>query len=305
MPYNEGGSAPENDKKNHYRICIHLPNPQLAHKLKPNEDIPIYMSFFPEEIYSVFFRLFKGKKRYSGLDKVTDGIISADYLRFARIDVEYLRGNWSTKEHDCSIVTLIKFYLYRKIGLIHLSVLKEKCNHYIKKRRIKNLTKNPVISVIKGKFELYQAIMSDENVLSEGQFSEKQLADILFGYDYMVDISTFNLVDNALTWILEACVEDGELRETADGHYSITAKGIHYFTTTREAIQNRENINSLTLQQLKVQRSVSWLTYLLLLTALVTALSQAESACDGYDWLRERLSLDLMGQCTKSLKESD
>jgi len=302
LPYNERKPVAE---KNHYRICIHLPNPQLANNLKSNEDCSIYISFFPEGIKSVYFRLFEGKKKYYDVARVTDGIFSADYLRFARIDVEYLRRNWSTKEHDCSVVTVVKFYLYRKIGLIQLSVLKERCKQYINKRKVKNLTKNPVISVIKGKFELYQAVMSDEKVLSEGQFSEKQLADILFRYDYMVDTSTFSLVDNALTWILEACVEDGELRETGDGHYSITAKGIHYFTTTREAVQNREDINSLTRQQLKVQKSVSWLTYLLFLTALVTALSQAKNACDGYDWLRERTTLDLLGQCNEQLKKKD
>lgn len=305
LPHNESRSVNEEAEENHYLIRIYMPNPKLTSNIKSNEDCPIYISFFPEGIKSVYFRLFSGKKRYRDVDDVKDGIFSADYLRFARIDVEYLRGNWSTKEHDCRTGTLIKFYLYRKIGLIKLFILKEKLKHYLSKRRIKNLTKNPVSSVIKGKFELYQAIMSDEKILSEGQFSEKQLADILFGYDYMVDISTFYLVDNALTWMLEACVEDGELIKTVDGDYSITAKGVHYFTVTREAMQNRDDVKNLTKQQLKVQKSVSLLTYLLVLTALVTAFSQAENAYDGYKWLLEQLSLEQTEQRNEPSKEKD
>lgn len=305
LPHIESRSANEEAEKNHYLICIYMPNPKLTCNINSNEDCPIYISFFPEDIKSAYFRLFSGKKRYRDVDNVKDGTFSADYLRFARIDVEYLRGNWSNKEHDCRTGTLIKFYLYRKLGLINLSILKEKLNRYLKKRRIKNLTKNPVISVIKGKFELYQAIMSDEKILSEGQFSEKQLADILFGYDYMVDISTFHLVDNALTWMLEACVEDGELRKTVDGDYSITAKGVHYFTATREAMQNREDVKSLTKQQLKVQKSVSLLTYLLVLTAFITALSQAENAYDGFEWLLEQLSSEQIEQRNELRKEKD
>ncbi len=288
---------------NFYEIHIYVPHPNTDAHLKSGEDRFVYMSFIPDNVESKFLKLFSGRKKYFESDDLTNGHLSSDYLCFSRIDVNYYRGHWSAREHDCSLLTLFRLYLYKKVGLIHLTIIKEKYLKYRKKRRVKNLTKNAVVNVIKGKFELYSAIMSDDEILSKGQFSEKQLADILFGYDYMVDISTYNLVNNALTWVLEACVQDGELQEINDGKFKITAKGVHYFTITREAVKNKEDINNLTIQQIKVQRSVSILTYLLVLAAIVTALSQAKSACSGYDWLREKLSMDLFGQCSDVLEK--
>lgn len=50
---------------------------------------------------------------------------------------------------------------------------------------------------------------------------------------------------------------------------------------------------------------MSLLTYLLVLTAFITALSQAENAYDGFEWLLEQLSSEQIEQRNELRKEKD
>lgn len=276
---------------NFYEIHIYVPHPRTKVALKRGEDRPIYMSFFPDEVASRYFRLMSGRKKYNDSDDLVPGFLSAEYLSYARLDVYYFRGTWQVREHNCSLFALLRLYLYKRIGLIHISILKDNILKLIKLWKVNKLKRNVVQNVIKGKYEIFQAIMSSDSIMSKGSFSQSELSDILFGTDYLVETSSYFLVRNSLKWILDACVHDGELQVINQDRstFKITGKGVHYFTETRQKYLQLENINKLTEKQIKVQKSVSFLTYLLVVVGFVTALSQAEQAVDGFDFAKREL----------------
>lgn len=226
---------------------------------KNRGSLRIKCEFLPSKKSARWGQVLAGRIKYTGETKFSESIMSSDYLRYARIDVNYYFGHWNVREQDCSIYLLIKLFLFRFLKLIYLSILKETISRFVKNRIAFRRLRTP----LRSKFEIYEALMNSDDFLRKGSFRKSELSKALFGSHYSGEFSIYQKVSQSLDWILEACIEDDEIRKVGNKHdplYQMKGKGIHYFTLTKEHLKNEETNKRIQKQQIKIQRTMVWLT---------------------------------------------
>ncbi len=216
-----------------------------------------------------------GKIKNTGAVEFSEGLLSSDYLRYSRIDVNYYFGYWNFREQDCSVSTLIYLFILRSLKLVYISIVKYRLFKYFRKLRSRRKLRAP----LKSKYEIYETLMNNDNVLRQGAFTKSELSNALFGNHYVGEYSVYQKVSKSLDWILDACIEDGEMRKVGnqdDPLYEIKGKGIHYFTLTKEHLKNEEANKLIQQQQMSIQKKMVWLTVFLVIGTFLSAIDKIE-----------------------------
>ncbi|MFM5441015.1 hypothetical protein ACET9K_16325 [Aeromonas enteropelogenes] len=132
---------------------------------------------------------------------------------------------------------------------------------------------------MKSKYEIYETLMNNENVLRNGAFTKGELSNALFGNHYAGEYSVYQKVSKSLDWILDACIEDGEMRKVGnqdDPLYEIKGKGIHYFALTKEHLKNEDANKLIQQQQISIQKKMVWLTIFLVIGTFLSVIDKSE-----------------------------
>ena len=269
----------EAKKNDFYEVHIYVPdasNDEVAKIPKKNHGaLRVKCEFMPIKNASKWGSVLAGKIKNTGEFSFSEGHLSSDYLRYSRIDVNYYFGHWNFREQDCSVSTLIYLFILRSLKLVYISIIKHVLVKYFRKLRIRRKLRAP----LKSKYEIYEALMNNDNVLRKGSFTKSELTDALFGNHYVGEYSVYQKVSKSLDWILEACIEDGEMRKVGnqnDPLYEIKGKGIHYFTLTKEHLKNEEANRLIQQQQISIQRKMVWLTVFLVVGTFLSAIDKSE-----------------------------
>lgn len=270
----------EDAKKNDfYEVHIYVPdssNDEISKIPRKNHGaLRLKCEFMPNKNAARSGNILAGKMKDTGSSEFSEGLLSSAELRYSRIDVNYYFGHWNVREQDCSVFTLICLFLLRYVRFVYLSILKHKLVKYVRQRRSRRQIRAP----LRSKYEIYEALMSNENVLRKGSFTKSELSNALFGNHYVGEFSVYQKVSKSLDWILDACVEDGEIRKVGnqdDSLYEIKGKGIHYFTLTKEHFKNEEANKVIQKQQIAIQKKMVWLTVFLVGGTFLSAIDKAE-----------------------------
>lgn len=269
----------EAKKNDFYEVHIYVPdatNREISKIPKRNHGaLRIKCEFMPGKSAAKWGDILAGKLKYTGSVAFTDGNLSSEYLRYSRIDVNYYFGHWNIREQDCSIYTLLYLFLLRFVRAVYLSILKHKVERFIKTWVSRRRLRSP----LRSKYEIYEALMSSDSVLRKGSFTKSELSTALFGNHYMGELSVYQKVSKSLDWILDACVDDGEIRKVGDQEdslYEIKGKGIHYFTLTKEHLKNEEANKLIQQQQISIQQRMVLLTILLVVGTFLSAVDKTD-----------------------------
>lgn len=269
----------EAKKNDFYEVHIYVPdasNDEIAKIPKKNHGaLRVKCEFIPIKNASRWGNVLAGKIKNTGEVAFSEGLLSSDYLRYSRIDVNYYFGHWNFREQDCSVSTLIYLFILKSLKLVYISIIKHILVKYFRKLRIRRKLRAP----LKSKYEIYEALMNNDNVLRKGSFTKSELSNTLFGNHYVGEYSVYQKVSKSLDWILDACIEDGEMRRVGDQDdplYEIKGKGIHYFTLTKEHLKNEEANNLIQQQQISIQRKMVWLTMFLVVGTFLSAIDKSE-----------------------------
>lgn len=270
-------------KNDFYEVHIYIPK-------ATNEDI----SQIPENNRGALkikceFMPIKNGKRWgnilAGIKKSLEDIewqptlLSADFLKYSRIDVNFYFGLWDLREQKCTLFTLIRLYLLRKIRLVYIEILIHKLQGFINKHLVYKKIGTP----LRSKFEIYEALMNSDDFLRKGTFRKSELSKIIFGNHYVGKYEVYLKVSQSLDWILDSCVEDNEIHmisanQEHDPLYKMKGNGIHYFTLTKEKLVNAENNRVIQRQQVRLQRWMTFLTLLLVIGTFLTAVDKIDAA---------------------------
>ena len=121
---------------------------------------------------------------------------------------------------------------------------------------------------IKSKYEIYELLLADETFIVKGRFRKSELSKKLFGH-HTNDYKIYKKITNSLDWILDACIQDEEIRKVGnqndDPVYEITGKGLNYFTLTKAQIKLEEANKKIQKSQINIQRWMLILTGLLVI----------------------------------------
>jgi hypothetical protein len=272
-------SSDETKKYNFFEVHIFVPKG----KIKELANIPsknrgalrINFEFMPSKNSARWGGILAGRMKRRLDPEFSDCLMSIDHLRYARIDVNYYFKGWDVREQKCSLYMLIKLFLLRATGAIYLSILKHKIFTYFRKVTVFRRLRTP----LRSKFEIYEALMNNDDFLQRGTFRKSELSKSLFGNHYVGEFKVYQKVSQSLDWILESCVEDGEVQKIShqnehDPLYKVKGKGIHYFTLTKESIKNNESANIIQKQQVAIQRRMAWLTFLLVIGTFLTTIDK-------------------------------
>lgn len=269
----------EAKKNDFYEVHIYVPdasNNEIAKIPRENYGaLSIKCEFMPIKNASRWGDILAGKIRNTGSVEFSEGLLSSDYLRYSKIDVNYYFGYWNFREQDCSISTLIYLFILRSVKLVYLSIIKYSLVRYFRKLRSRQKLRSP----LKSKYEIYEALMNNDNVLSNGSFTKSELSNALFGKHYVGEYLVYKKVSKSLDWILDACIDDGEMRKVGnqeDPLYEIKGKGIHYFTLTKEHLKNEEANKLIQRQQISIQKRMVWLTVFLVIGTFLSAIDKSE-----------------------------
>lgn len=270
----------EQAKKNDfYEVHIYIPdasNEEISRIPKRNIGaLDVKCEFIPSKSAARWGGILSGRMRYSGSANFTNGYLSSEYLRYSRIDVNYYFGHWDVREQDCSVYTLLRLFLLRYIRVIYLSVFKYRLSLFVKR----HFAYRKLGSPLRSKYEIYEALMNSDDFLKRGSFRKSQLSKALFGNHYMGEYSIYQKVSKSLDWILDACVQDGEIVRVGsqdDPLYEMKGKGIHYFTLTKEHIKNEEANKRIQQRQIKIQHWMIWLTVFLVIGTFLSAVDKIE-----------------------------
>ena len=269
----------EAKKNDFYEVHIYVPgasNDEIAKIPKKSHGaLSIKCEFIPIKNASRWGDVLAGKIKNTGAIEFSEGQLSSDYLRYSRIDVNYYFGHWNFREQDCSIPTLIYLFILRYFKLVYISIIKYSLVKYYRKLRSRRKFRAP----LKSKYEIYEALMNNDNVLRKGAFTKSELSNALFGNHYVGEYSVYQKVSKSLDWILDACIEDGEMRKVGnqdDPLYEIKGKGIHYFTLTKEHLKNEEANKLIQQQQISIQKKMVWLTVFLVIGTFLSAIDKSE-----------------------------
>lgn len=269
----------EAKKNDFYEVHIYVPdasNDEIA-KIPKNSHgaLRIKCEFMPIKNASRWGGILAGKIKNTGAIEFSEGLLSSDYLRYSRIDVNYYFGHWNFREQDCSIPILIYLFVLRCFRIVYISIIKYSLVKYYRKLRSRRKFRAP----LKSKYEIYEALMNNDNVLRKGSFTKSELSNALFGNHYVGEYSVYQKVSKSLGWILDACIEDGEMRKVGsqdDPLYEIKGKGIHYFTLTKEHLKNEEANKIIQQQQISIQKKMVWLTVFLVIGTFLSAIDKTE-----------------------------
>jgi hypothetical protein len=214
-------------------------------------------------------------KKFSSHEVVEDCFVSADSLKFVRIDVTYYLGTWSAKETHCTDLTLIKMVLWRSLGLMRVDILYSKVARKVRLWRVNKRLRTP----LKSKFEIYECLMSNESFLRSGNFYKSEITKHFLGGSHIGDYNLNRKMSQSLDWILDASIEDGEIVRIghANDHdplFKMKGKGIHYFTLTKEQIKNEEHNKQIQKAQVTIQNRMLRLTVLLVIATFITAIDK-------------------------------
>ena len=269
----------EAKKNDFYEVHIYVPdasNNEIAKIPRENYGaLSIKCEFMPNKNASRWGDILAGKIRNTGSVEFSEGLLSSDYLRYSKIDVNYYFGYWDFREQDCSISTLIYLFILRSVKLVYLSIIKYSLVRYFRKLRSRQKLRSP----LKSKYEIYEALMNNDNVLRNGSFTKSELSNALFGKHYVGEYLVYKKVSKSLDWILDACIDDGEMRKVGnqeDPLYEIKGKGIHYFTLTKEHLKNEEANKLIQRQQISIQKRMVWLTVFLVIGTFLSAIDKSE-----------------------------
>ncbi len=269
----------EAKKNDFYEVHIYVPNAsndEIAKIPKKSHGaLRIKCEFMPIKNASRWGGILAGKIKNTGTTEFSEGLLSSGYLRYSRIDVNYYFGHWNFREQDCSIPTLIYLFVLRCFKIVYISIIKYSLVKYYRKLRSRRKFRAP----LKSKYEIYQALMNNDNVLRKGSFTKSELSNVLFGNHYVGEYSVYQKVSKSLDWILDACIEDGEMRKVGnqdDSLYEIKGKGIHYFTLTKEHLKNEEANKLIQQQQISIQKKMVRLTVFLVIGTFLSAIDKSE-----------------------------
>jgi hypothetical protein len=269
----------EAKKNDFYEVHVYVPsalNDEIEKIPKKNYGaLRIKCEFMPEKNAARWGDILAGKVKYTDDVKFKDGYLSSEYLRYSRIDVYYYFGHWNIREQDCSLYTLFKLFLLRFGRAVYLSVFKYKLEKFIKVWVSRRKLRSP----LRSKYEIYEALMSNDSVLRRGSFTKSELSTALFGNHYTGEYPIYQKVSKSLDWILDACIEEGEIRKVGnqeDARYEIKGKGIHYFTLTKEHLKTEEANKRIQEQQIKIQRRMVWLTIFLVIGTFLSAVDKTD-----------------------------
>lgn len=235
--------------------------------------------FVPDKGESNDRRLIKGIK-YQRAAEPSACYVSEHSLRYARIDVIYYYAHYQVPEKKCSAYTLIRLVTWRALRFIWLDItfskLRNKYNTWVVSKRLR--------TPLKSKFEIYEHLMKNDLFLTSGNFRRSEIATSMLGNRNILDIKLHMKFSKSLDWILDACVEDGEiarvnLNEKNDNPlYRMKGKGVHYFTLTKEQIKNEEHHKEIQRNQVVIQNRMLVLTFLLVIATFMTAIDKFDSA---------------------------
>lgn len=269
----------EAKKNDFYEVRIYVPdasNDEIAKIPRKNHGaLRIKCEFMPIKNASRWGGILAGKIKNTGSVEFSEGLLSSDYLRYSRIDVNYYFGYWNFREQDCSTATLIYLFILRSFKLVYVSIVKYSLVKYFRKLRTRRKLRAP----LKSKYEIYETLMNNDNVLRRGSFTKSELSNALFGNHYVGEYSVYQKVSKSLDWILDACIDDGEMRKVGnqdDPLYEIKGKGIHYFTLTKEHLKNEEANKLIQQQQISIQKKMVWLTVFLVIGTFLSAIDKRE-----------------------------
>lgn len=288
----------EAKKNDFYEVHIYVPdasNDEIAKIPRKNHGaLRIKCEFTPIKNASRWGNVLAGKIKNTGSVEFTEGRLSSDYLRYSRIDVNYYFGHWNFREQDCSISTLIYLFILRSLKVVYVSIVKYNLVKYFKKLRSRRKLRSP----LKSKYEIYETLMNNDSVLRKGSFTKSELSNALFGNHYVGEYSIYQKVSKSLDWILDACVDDGEMRKVGnqdDPLYEIKGKGIHYFTLTKEHLKNEEANKLIQQQQISIQKKMVWLTVFLVIGTFLSAIDKREKITalmeDLMSWLNSLIEI--------------
>lgn len=266
-------------KNDFYEVHIYVPdasNDVIAKIPRKNHGIlPVKCEFMPVKNASRWGDILAGKVKNTGAVEFSEGLLSSDYLRYSRIDVNYYFGHWDFREQDCSVSTLIYLFILRSLKLVYISIVKYSLVKFFRKISSRRKLRVP----LKSKYEIYEALMNNDNVLRKGSFTKSELSNALFGNHYVGEYSVYQRVSKSLDWILDACIEDDEMRKVGnqdDPLYEIKGKGIHYFTLTKEHLKNEEANKLIQKQQISIQKKMVLLTVFLVIGTFLSAIDKSE-----------------------------
>jgi hypothetical protein len=273
----------EKAKKNDfYEVHIYVPdakNEEISKTPRNNRGaLEVKFEFLPEKNAAREGRVLAGKKMSRGDTEFSDCMVSLEELRYSRIDVNYYFGHWNIREQNCSLNTLLKLFILRAIRAVYLSIAKHKLQSYIRRKIVLRRLQTP----LKSKYDIYEALMNNDNFLRTGSFRKGELSKTLFGESYIIEYGIYRKVSRSLDWILESCIEDGEI-QVASNHpdhdplYKMKGKGIHYFTTTKETIRTNEANRAIQERQVEIQRLMSWLTVLLVIGTFTAVIDKLDT----------------------------
>ncbi|MGI2106786.1 hypothetical protein ACRN9A_16730 [Shewanella frigidimarina] len=259
---------------NFFDVSIYIPNAlndEIKNKPKKARDnISVNFKFKPSQNAARWGWILNGFMKRTDDQKYTDCLLSADHLRYARIDIKYYFMGWIVQEHKCSMFMLIKLFLFKFAGLIYISIIKQKITIYFHDLKMSKRLGTP----LRSKLEIYEAIINIDSFLQNGTFKKSELTISLFGTQHVGKFKIHQQVSQSLDWILDSCVEDNEMtRISQNTHsntlYKVNGKGIHYFTLTKENIKNSESLRNMQEQQIVIQRQMLLLTALLVVVTFI------------------------------------
>ena len=275
-------SSDEVKGNNFYEVHIYVPkglNEDIAKIPKKNHGaLKTNFEFMPSKNSARWGGILAGRQKARG-EEFSSCLLSSDYLRYARIDVNYYFKGWDVREQKCSIYMLIKLCLLKLIRAIYLQILKHQVIKYYRKLKVFKRLRTP----LRSKFEIYESLMNNDDFLQRGTFKKSELSKSLFGNHYVGELKVYLRVSKSLDWILESCEEDGEIQKISqesehDPLYKMRGKGIHYFTLTKESIKNNESARVIQEQHVTIQRRMVWLTFLLVIGTFLTTIDKLDKA---------------------------
>ncbi len=281
-------TSDEADKNDFYEVHIIVPcgtDDEIRDLEKISRGaLNVYFQFIPAKPSVVVNRHIKGRRWIRGDVESSEFYLNRDSLRFARIDVYYYYGKWSVREDDCSTFTLFKLFSNRVFRTIYFVILFHKVTTFFKKRKVSKRLKTP----FRSKFEIYEALMNNDDFLRRGTFKKSDISRLIFGDHFVGEYEIYQKVNQSVDWIMDACLEDGEIEKVrgiddTNPTYKVKGKGIHYFTLTKEKIKSEEENRKIQSQQVSIQNKMVWLTFLLVIATFLTALGSLDELTPMYN----------------------
>ena len=256
---NHSRSQSDDDQKGFYDVIIYVPSGSEEDIVRTlawdRGGLKIAFSFIPEGRDKYHENVLIGYRDERDVPNVENARLSADYLKYARIDVTYRLGFNGISRKQCGFFTLMRFFFLKAMGSMILEVPIQEFKSFFANARVSRRLRVP----LKSKYEIYEVLMKSDDFLMSGRFDKKELETLLFGGFSGVRYKLYKQASKSLDWVLDACEKDGEIekshtRMTEDKPmYKITGLGVQYFTLTKERIVLEEHNKSVERKQVEMQ----------------------------------------------------